>query len=67
MQRQFVYQRGISLLVEMTKHRFEQYSDIERAIEPKKELKKWSRKKKEALIKRENPNRNSLNKSVWEF
>ena len=46
---------------------FERYDNIESAIEREKELKKWSRKKKEALINKDNPNWNVLNKSVWEY
>ncbi|MGB1019260.1 MAG: GIY-YIG nuclease family protein [Chitinophagales bacterium] len=46
---------------------FESYDNIESAIEREKELKKWSRKKKEALINKDNPNWNVLNKSVWEY
>ena len=32
-----------------------------------KELKKWSRIKKEALINEQNPHWDILNKSVWEY
>jgi len=46
---------------------FERYDNIESAIEREKELKKWSRAKKESLINKENPNWNILNKSVWEY
>lgn len=46
---------------------WEHYSDINFAIEREKELKKWSRKKKEALINSKNPSWNFLNKSIWSF
>ena len=37
------------------------------AIEREKELKSWSRKKKEALIESINPRWDFLNRSVWRF
>ena len=37
------------------------------AIEREKELKSWSRKKKEALIESVNPRWDFLNRSVWRF
>ena len=46
---------------------FERYDNIENAIEREKELKKWSRKKKENLINTQNPKWNTLNTSIWEF
>ena len=46
---------------------FERYNDINQAIEREKELKKWSRKKKEALINKLNLNWEILNKNVWEY
>ena len=37
------------------------------SIDREKELKKWSRKKKDALIKTENPDLNFLNAEVLEY
>jgi len=41
---------------------YEHFTNIEHAIEREKELKKWSRKKKEELIASVNPNWSFLNK-----
>ena len=46
---------------------FEQYQSINLAIDREKQLKKWSRKKKEWLIERKNPNWNFLNNDVNDF
>ena len=43
---------------------FEQYDDINQAIHREKEIKKWSRKKKEQLISKFNPDWKFLNESV---
>ncbi len=43
---------------------FEQFIDIRKAIDRETELKGWSRKKKEELIKKRNPNWDFLNKSI---
>ena len=40
---------------------FEEYQNIHRAIEREKQLKRWTRKRKEELIIRENPNMDFLN------
>ncbi|WP_242929107.1 GIY-YIG nuclease family protein [Pontibacter vulgaris] len=45
---------------------YERYSQVHHAIEREKELKKWNRKKKEALIQSINPNWNFLNEQVQE-
>jgi len=44
---------------------FERFQYIQHAIEREKQLKRWSRKKKENLIKTENPNWNFLNDEVF--
>lgn len=44
---------------------FEHFSDINHAIEREKQIKRWSRKKKENLINTTNPNWNSLNDEVF--
>ena len=44
---------------------YEQYNHIEEAIAREKQLKKWSRKKKEWLIRRLNPHMIDLSKE-WE-
>ena len=46
---------------------FERYPDIQMAIEREKELKKWRRAKKVALIEKVNPKWNTLNPSVWSY
>ena len=43
---------------------FEQYDNINQAIHREKEIKKWSRKKKEQLISKFNPDWKFLNESV---
>lgn len=43
---------------------FEKFSDINQAIERETILKKWSRKKKETLIKEQNPDWKFLNEEV---
>ena len=43
---------------------FEQFQNIEHAIAREKQLKKWSRKKKEFLINLTNPNWNFLNNEI---
>lgn len=43
---------------------FEHYQDIDIAIKREKQLKKWSRAKKEKLIKNKNPNWKFLNDSI---
>ena len=45
---------------------FERYERIDHAIEREKEIKLWSRKKKEGLIAVENPGWRFLNDEVWE-
>lgn len=45
---------------------FERYWDPDAAINREKELKGWSRKKKESLIKLDNPLMNFLNEEVIE-
>ena len=45
---------------------YEQYPQVNDAIEREKELKKWSRAKKEKLIKEFNPSWNDLNQQTWE-
>lgn len=44
---------------------FEYFSDINHAIEREKQLKKWSRKKKEFLIGTKNPKWNFLNDEIY--
>ena len=44
---------------------FETYKYISKAIAREKQLKKWSRAKKEALIKTNNPNLNILNSQFY--
>lgn len=43
---------------------FEQYDDVIQAIHREKEIKKWSRKKKDLLISKFNPDWKFLNESV---
>ncbi len=43
---------------------YESYKYIYDAIDREKEIKGWSRKKKESLIKKENPNWNFLNSKI---
>ena len=43
---------------------FEHYKDIDIAIEREKQLKKWSRRKKENLINTKNPNWDFLNDKI---
>ena len=43
---------------------FENYQDINTAIDREKQLKNWNRKKKENLIISKNPNWNFLNDSI---
>jgi len=43
---------------------FERHQYIDHAIEREKEIKGWSRKKKESLIEQENPTWNFLNKDI---
>jgi putative endonuclease len=45
---------------------FEKHNDIKQAIAREKEIKGWSRKKKEILIDSINPRRNFLNEVVVE-
>jgi len=45
---------------------FEHFTQIDHAIDREKQLKKWSRKKKELLIKKKNPHWISLNKELFE-
>ncbi|MGM0565909.1 MAG: GIY-YIG nuclease family protein [Bacteroidota bacterium] len=44
---------------------YEKYENINDAIFREKQVKKWSRKKKEALINKSNPDWKSLNDSVF--
>ncbi len=44
---------------------YERFSDINHAIEREKQLKKWSRKKKENLINTKNPNWHFLNGEIF--
>ena len=44
---------------------YEHFQQIEHAIEREKQLKKWSRKKKEQLIETVNPNWNFLNEAIY--
>jgi len=46
---------------------WEWFDSIGHAIEREKELKKWSRKKKEALIATSNPKWDFLNTSIWSY
>ena len=46
---------------------FERHHSAVAAIEREKEIKKWSRKKKDALIKTENPDFNFLNAEILEY
>lgn len=46
---------------------WEWFDCIDHAIEREKELKKWSRKKKEALINSLNPSWEFLNRSIWSY
>ncbi|NEM97985.1 GIY-YIG nuclease family protein [Pontibacter burrus] len=43
---------------------FERHTQIQHAIEREKEIKKWSRGKKEALVKTQNPFCKFLNKEI---
>ncbi|MCF8357403.1 MAG: GIY-YIG nuclease family protein [Prolixibacteraceae bacterium] len=43
---------------------FEEFNEIDQAIEREKELKKWRREKKEALIASKNPGRFFLNDEI---
>ena len=43
---------------------YEHYSDINIAIEREKQLKKWNRKKKEELIKKQNPHWDDLSEEL---
>ncbi len=43
---------------------FEHYTDVEAAISREKQLKGWSRAKKEALIKKMNPHWNDLTEEL---
>jgi putative endonuclease len=45
---------------------YEHFTNIEHAIEREKQLKTWSRKKKENLISRENSNWHFLNNEIFE-
>ncbi|WP_322786340.1 GIY-YIG nuclease family protein [Pontibacter roseus] len=45
---------------------YERFTYVQQAIDREKELKKWSRKKKEALIQSMNPTWNFLNEEVKE-
>ena len=44
---------------------FERFSNIEHAIDREKQIKNWSRKKKEYLINLSNPEWNSLNDEIF--
>ena len=44
---------------------YEEYSDVREAISREKQLKKWSRKKKDVLIKRMNPMYADLALKYW--
>jgi putative endonuclease len=46
---------------------FERHHSAMAAIEREKEIKKWSRKKKDALIKAENPGLRFINAEVLEY
>ena len=46
---------------------FERFQYINNAIAREKELKKWSRKKKEELINSVNPNWDFINQQVWSY
>ena len=46
---------------------FERFALAEDAIAKEKELKKWNRAKKEALIKETNPNMKFLNREIMEW
>jgi len=49
----------------MEKSLFEEYSDIYEAIAREKQIKKWNRRKKEFLIKNENPGWRDLSKDWY--
>lgn len=44
---------------------FEQFQFVEHAIDREKQIKKWSRKKKDFLIEKENPNWHFLNDEIF--
>ena len=44
---------------------FEEYSDIDNAIAREKQLKKWKRDKKNALVETQNPNLNDLGENLF--
>jgi len=46
---------------------FEPYTDIREALPREKQLKRWNRKKKEALIKIINPYWKDLSRTFWRF
>ncbi len=46
---------------------YEKYDDISTAISREKQMKKWNRKKKEALINKNNPQWQSLNEQVFKI
>ena len=44
---------------------FEEYTEINEAIAREKQLKRWSRQKKNALVERENPSYNDLGEAFF--
>ncbi len=44
---------------------FEEYNDIEQALNREKQLKKWRRSKKDILINRMNPKWNNLSEDIY--
>ena len=46
---------------------FEHFSNIEQAIDREKQIKNWTRKKKEYIINLKNPNWNFLNDEIFSF